>query len=137
MRSARPGKPEQTGNGETGKQETSKAKVASPEPDAQVPPDADLGYWQRKARYPDVLVASLAVVVAGEPELDALTPGQLSELTLLVEFAARGKVSTRTLEGWLTQLAEGGDREAAVSQLRERLRQKANEVELVGRREAA
>ena len=53
------------------------------------------------------------------------------------ECAVRGKVSRRSLEGWVAKLAEGDDRQASAEALRRRLVEKANEVELVGRREAA
>jgi hypothetical protein len=49
----------------------------------------------------------------------------------------RGKVRGRSLEAWLTHLADSDDRRGAAKTLRARLVEKTNEVELLGRREAA
>jgi hypothetical protein len=97
----------------------------------------ELTYWQQKGRYGDELVRSLAALVCGESAIETLTHEQLGELAFLLECAVRGKVTKRSLEAWLAQLAEAGDRRAAVEALRARLVEKTNEVELGGRREAA
>jgi hypothetical protein len=55
----------------------------------------------------------------------------------LLECAVRGKVARRSLDAWLAQLAERDDRPAAAAALRTRLVEKAGEVELLDRREAA
>jgi hypothetical protein len=46
-------------------------------------------------------------------------------------------MSRRSLEGWLAQLAAGEDARAAVDALRARLTENVDQVELVGRRDAA
>ena len=97
----------------------------------------ELAYWQRKGRYGDEVVRSLAELVCGESALERLTPPQLGELAFLLECAVRGRVSGRSLDAWLAQLAERDDRRAAAEALRARLVDKTNEVELGGRREAA
>ena len=74
--------------------------------------------------------------LVGAP-LERLTPQQVSELRLLFECAVRGKVARRSLESWLVQLADRDDRPPAAAALRARLVEKANDVELLGRREAA
>jgi hypothetical protein len=82
-------------------------------------------------------VRSLAELVCGDSAIEALSPQQLGELAFLLEYAVRGGVSKRSLEAWLVQLREAGDRRAAAESLRARLVEKTNEVELGGRREAA
>ena len=79
----------------------------------------------------------LAALVCGESVIERLTPQHLGELTFLLECAVRGRVTRRSLEAWLAQLAEREDRRAAAEALRARLVEKVNEVELAGRREAA
>jgi hypothetical protein len=82
-------------------------------------------------------VRSLAAVVCGEGAVEALNPQQLGELAFLLEYAVRGRVSGRSLDSWLVQLAHRDDRRTAAEALRARLVEKTNEVELGGRREAA
>ncbi len=97
----------------------------------------ELAYWQRKGRYGDETVRSLAAVVSGESRLEALNAQQLGELAFLLECAVRGRVAGRSLDSWLGQLAHRDDRRTAAGALRARLVEKTNEVELGGRREAA
>jgi hypothetical protein len=97
----------------------------------------DLAYWQQKGRFGDQAVRSLAALVCGESATEALRPQQVAELAFLLECAVRGRVTKRSLESWLAQLAEREDRAAAAEALRTRLVEKTNEVELGGRREAA
>ncbi len=80
---------------------------------------------------------SLAAFVCGESALEALSTRQLGELAFLLECAVRGRVTGRSLDSWLAQLAHRDDRRTAAEALRARLVEKANEVELGGRREAA
>jgi hypothetical protein len=80
---------------------------------------------------------SLPALVCTGSAIERLTQDQLGELGFLLECAARGKVTTRSLEAWLAQLADPGDRRAVAKSLRARLVEKTNEVELGGRREAA
>ena len=96
-----------------------------------------LAYWQRRGRYRDECVRSLAALACGESAIERLTPDQLGELGFLLECAVRGKVAGSSLEAWLAQLAHRDDRQAAAEALRARLMEKAEEVELLGRREAA
>jgi hypothetical protein len=96
-----------------------------------------VAYWQEKGRYGDECVRSLATLVYGEGALERLTHRQVGDVAFLLECAVSGKVAPRTLDGWLAQLAERDDRPAAAAALRGRLIEKANEVELLGRREAA
>jgi hypothetical protein len=97
----------------------------------------ELAYWQRKGRYADECVRSLAELVCGESAMEALSPQQMGELGFLLECAVRGKVSRSSLDSWVAQLAEKDDRHTAAEALRARLVEKTNEVELGGRREAA
>lgn len=80
---------------------------------------------------------SLAELVCGESDLERLTPEQLGELGFLLECAVRDNVTRRSLEAWLAQLAKRDDQCRAADALRARLVKKVNEVELIGRREAA
>jgi hypothetical protein len=96
-----------------------------------------LACWQEMGRYRNETVRSLAKLVCDEDALERLTQDQLGELAFLLECAARGKVTGRSLETWLEQLAEGDDRRSAAETLRSRLVEKTHEVELLGRREAA
>jgi hypothetical protein len=96
-----------------------------------------VAYWQEKGRYGDETVRSLTKLVCDEDALGRLSGDQLGELAFLLECAVRSKVTGRSLEAWLRQLAEGDDRLAAAETLRARLVEKTNEVELLGRREAA
>jgi Rad52/22 family double-strand break repair protein len=104
---------------------------------AEAPGRRELAHWQRKGRYGDETVRSLATVVCSESALEALNAQQLGELAFLVECAVRGRVSGRSLDSWLAQLAHRDDRRTAAEALRARLVEKTNEVELDGRREAA
>jgi hypothetical protein len=101
------------------------------------PSTSELAYWQEKGRYGDEAVQSLAALVCGEKAIERLTREQLAELGFLVECAVRGKVTQRSFNAWVAELAEQEDRRAAAEALRRRLVEKANEVELIGRREAA
>jgi hypothetical protein len=120
------------------------APAAVPE-EARAAPDAPtatrgsdaVAYWQERGRYGDECVRSLAALVYGESALERLTHRQVGDVAFLLECAVCGKVTPRTLDGWLAQLAERDDRPAAAAALRGRLVEKANEVELLGRREAA
>ena len=100
-------------------------------------PADELAYWQGKGRYGDETVRSLAAVVCGESAPEALNAQQLGELAFLLECAVRGRVTGRSLDSWLTQLAHRDDRRTAAEALRARLVEKTNEVELGGRRKAA
>ena len=80
---------------------------------------------------------SLAALVCGESRLEALTAQQLGELAFPLECAVRGRVTGRSLDPWLAQLAHRDDRRSAAEALRARLVEKTNEVELGGRRGAA
>jgi hypothetical protein len=74
--------------------------------------------------------------IAEVPEAisQALTAQQLGELAFLLECAVRGRVTGRSLDSWLAQLAHRDDRRSAAEALRARLVEK---VELGGGREAA
>jgi hypothetical protein len=95
-----------------------------------------LAYWRAKGRYGDETVRLLAQLVCDQGAVERLTQDQLGELAFLLECALRGNVTGRSLEAWLSQLAEGDDRRGAAETLRARLVEKTNEVELLGRREA-
>jgi hypothetical protein len=97
----------------------------------------ELAYWQGKGRYGDETVRSLAALICGQSRIEALTAEQLGELAFLLECAVRGKVTRRSLDSWVAQLSERDDRRPAAEELRARLIEKVNEVELGGRREAA
>jgi hypothetical protein len=111
-------------------------RAATEAPVAQ-PAAQQLAYWQQKGRYGNEIVRSLTALVCGENVVERLTHEQLGEVVFLLECAVRGKVTSRSLEAWLAQLAGAGDRGAASESLRARLVEKTNEVELGGRREAA
>lgn len=80
---------------------------------------------------------SLAAVVCGERALEALNEQQLGEVAFALECAARGRVTGRSLDSWLAQLAHRDDGRTAAEALLTRLVERTNEVELGGRREAA
>jgi hypothetical protein len=104
---------------------------------AEAPGRRELAHWQRKGRYRDETVRSLAALVCGESTLETLNDRQLRELGFLLECAVRGRVGRRSLESWLQQFGEDRDGLRAAEALRARLVEKANEVELGGRRDAA
>jgi hypothetical protein len=72
---------------------------------AEAPGRPELAYWQGKGRYRDETVRSLAAVICGESALEALNAQQLRELAFLLECAVRGRVTERSLDSWLAQLA--------------------------------
>jgi hypothetical protein len=122
--------------------QASRRAVPREEPQAARPrvetaPARELAYWQSKGRFGEETVRSLAALVCGESKLEALTAQQLGELAFLLECAVRGRVTGRSLDSWLAQLAHRNDRRTAAEALRARLVEKTNEVELGGRREAA
>lgn len=62
------------------------------------PATRGLDYWQKKGRYRDDAVRSLAELVCGENRIERLTPDQAGQVCLLLECAVRGKVGGRSLE---------------------------------------
>jgi hypothetical protein len=105
------------------------APSAAPTP-VETAPARGLAYWRDKGRYGDETVRSLAALVCDEGRLEELTAQQLGELAFLLECAVRARVTGRSLEAWLAQLAHRDDRRTAAEALRARLVEKTNEVEL-------
>jgi hypothetical protein len=92
------------------------APSAAPLP-VETAPARGLAHWRNKGRYGDETVRSLAALACGESRPEALTAQQLGELAFLLECAARGRVTGRSLDSWLAQLAHRDDRRTAAEAL--------------------
>ena len=89
-----------------------------------------------RSPYSSETVKALAELVHGQGILDRLTAGQADDLGLLVEVAERAAITEPAMKGQLTKLAKREDRQAAAAWLRQRLIDRANERQLLGRRAA-
>jgi hypothetical protein len=69
--------------------------------------------------------------------VERLSREQVKRLAWLLELAVAGRVSQRTLAGAVTRATRRYDRAKGVEKLERWLREKADEVGLLGRREAA
>jgi hypothetical protein len=107
------------------------------EPPATALDRKQIAPWQGVGRYRDESVAALAALTCGERVLERLTHRQVNRLSWLLECAIRGRVSQRTLAGAITRLSKRDGRDQAAQELEKWLAEKADEVGLLGRREAA
>jgi hypothetical protein len=69
--------------------------------------------------------------------LERLSQEQVRRVACLLELAVAGRVSQRTLAGAVTRATRRYDPAKGAQELERWLREKANEVGLLGRREAA
>jgi hypothetical protein len=107
------------------------------EPPATALDRRQIAHWQAVGRYKEETVAALAALACGERVLERLTHPQVKRLSWLLECAIRGRVSQRSLAGTITRLSKRDQRDQAAEELERWLAQKADEVGLLGRREAA
>jgi hypothetical protein len=107
------------------------------EPPATALDRKQIAHWRGVGRYKEETVAALAGLVCGERVLERLSHRQVKRLSWLLECAVRGRVSQRSLAGAVTRLAKSDEREQAAEELERWLVGKADEVGLLGRREAA
>ena len=96
-----------------------------------------IAHWQQAGSYKDETVAALAELACGEKILERLTAEQVRRVAWLLELAAGGRVSQRTLAGAITRATRRYDLKKGAEELEAWLRTKADEVGLLGRREAA
>ena len=96
-----------------------------------------VSHWQAAGAYKDETVAALAELACGEKILERLTVEQVRRLAWLLELAVAGRVSQRTLAGAITKATRRYDLAKGAEELERWLREKADEVRLLGRREAA
>jgi hypothetical protein len=96
-----------------------------------------LAHWQQAGGYSDETVSALAGLACGEKVIERLSREQLKRVTELLELAVAGRVSQRTLAGAITRAARRYDLAKGAAELERWLREKAAEVGLLGRREAA
>ena len=96
-----------------------------------------IAHWQQAGGYKDETVAALAELACGEKILERLTAEQVRRVAWLLELAVGGRVSQRTLAGAITRATRRYDLEKGAAELEAWLRIKADEVGLLGRREAA
>jgi hypothetical protein len=108
------------------------------DPPADARDRALISEWQQQCGYRDDTVAQLASIACGEKVLERLTRQQVKRVTWLLECAKRGRVTQRSLQGALTRLAKRNVAdETKATALETWLTEKADEVGLLGRREAA
>lgn len=96
-----------------------------------------IAHWQQAGGYKDETVAALADLACGEKILERLSAEQVRRVAWLLELAAGGRVSQRTLAGAITRATRRYDLKKGAEELESWLRIKADEVGLLGRREAA
>jgi hypothetical protein len=96
-----------------------------------------LAHWRQAGGYSDATVAALAGLACGEKVVERLSREQVKRLAWLLELAVAGRVSQRTLAGAITRATRRYDLAEGAEVLEHWLREKAAEVGLLGRREAA
>jgi hypothetical protein len=96
-----------------------------------------IAHWQQAGKYRDETVSALAALVCGEKVVERLTGDQVKRVAWLLELAVAGRVSQRTLAGAVTRATRRYDLAKGAEELERWLREKADEVGLLGRREAA
>ena len=69
--------------------------------------------------------------------IERLSHGQVRKVAWLLELAVAGRVSQRTLAGSVTRATRRYDQAKGAEEFEAWLREKADEVGLLGRREAA
>jgi hypothetical protein len=96
-----------------------------------------IAHWRQAGRYKDETVSAIAGLACGEQVLERLTRDQVKRVSWLLELAVKGRVSQRTLAGAVTRASGRYDEAKGVAELAAWLREKADEVGLLGRREVA
>jgi hypothetical protein len=96
-----------------------------------------LAHHRQAGGYKDETVSALAALACGEKVIERLTRDQVKRLARLLELAVAGRVSQRTLAGAVTRASRRYDLAKGAAELERWLREKAAEVGLLGRREAA
>jgi hypothetical protein len=91
---------------------------------------------QERGGFRDETVKALARLLTGEGIVDRLSSQQVGELGFLLECAARGGISQRSLQTSLTRLAKRQDRVRAAGELRARIVARSNRARAGGRRAA-
>lgn len=96
-----------------------------------------ISHWQQAGGYKEETISALAALSCGERIVERLSPEQVRRLSWLLELAVAGRVSQRTLAGAVTRATRRYELEQGAGELERWLREKADEVGLLGRREAA
>jgi Rad52/22 family double-strand break repair protein len=96
-----------------------------------------VAHWTQAGRYKEETVSAIAELVCGEKVLERLSREQVRKVAWLLELAVAGRVTQRTLAGAVTRGTRRYEIEKGGKELEAWLRQKADEVGLLGRREAA
>jgi hypothetical protein len=107
------------------------------EPPATARDREAIARWQQTGRYKDETVSALAALACGEKLLDRLTRDQVKRVAWLLELAVAGRVSPRSFAGAVTRATRRYDLAKGAAELERWLREKADEVGLLGLREAA
>ena len=107
------------------------------EPPATALDRKQIAHWQQAGGYKDETVSALAELACGEKIVERLSRDQVKRVAWLLELAATGRVSQRTLAGAITRATRRYDLAKGAEELERWLREKADEVGLLGRREAA
>jgi hypothetical protein len=96
-----------------------------------------IAHWRQEGRYSDETVSAIVELVCGEKVIERLSHGQVKKVTSLLELAVAGHVSQRKLAGAVTRAGRRYEIEKGAKELEAWLRQRADEVGLLVRREAA
>jgi hypothetical protein len=107
------------------------------EPPATALDRQKIAHWRQAGRYKEETIAAIAELACGEKLLERLSPDQVRSVAWLLELAVAGRVSQRTLAGAVTRAGRRYERVEGARELEAWLRQKVDEVGLLGRREAA
>ena len=107
------------------------------EPPATARDREQIARLQQAGRYKDETVSALAGLMCGEKVVERLNREQVKRVAWLLELAVAGRVSQRTLAGAVTRATRRYDLAKGAEELERWLGEKADEVGLLGRREAA
>jgi Rad52/22 family double-strand break repair protein len=107
------------------------------EPPATALDRQKIAHWRQAGRYREETVSAMAELACGEKVLERLSRDQVRRVAWLLELAVSGRVSQRTLAGAVTRAGRRPQRDEGARALEAWLREKADEVGLLGRREAA
>jgi hypothetical protein len=107
------------------------------EPPASARDRAPIAHWRQAGGYTDETISALAALACGEKVVERLSRAQVKRLAWLLELVVAGRVSQPTLAGAVTRATRRYDLAKGAAELERWLREKAAEVALLGRREAA
>jgi hypothetical protein len=107
------------------------------EPPASAFDRQKITHWRQTGRYKEETVAAIAELACGEKVIERLSHRQVMKVAWLLELAVAGRLSQRTLAGAVTRAGRRYERDKSVEELEAWLREKADEVGLLGRREVA